>query len=87
MMDSVSGSPVEALFWIGGLDVPGWSQRLRGGLVLPGVEEERVRFSADRRCPDELAALYGDVEHWMRRSQQMMYLWLESVCQVQTSVF
>jgi hypothetical protein len=77
----------ELFFYAGVFEPPGWHVRGVAGLVLPGVDEWKRRFSADRRAPDELAALYDDLTHSMRTNKQLFELGLEDVCRVQLELY
>lgn len=87
MPDLHISQPVDSLFYVGHVEPPGFRVSVVTGLMLPGVELSKRAFRADKRCPDELAALYDDVLHEVRISQQLFALCLEDVTQVQTRLF
>lgn len=69
------------------MEPPGFRVQAVVHEMLPGIEQYRRLFSADKRCADELAAFYDDVMKELHTGHQLFALALEDVTAVQASLF
>jgi len=62
---------------------------VKGGVdtLLEGTSAYRQTYTADRLCPEELAAFYDDVDHEARSWIGLWRCVLEDVCTLQPKLF